>query len=181
MSIKFNLPMVITGRIAVNGKDQVVCLNVPKGASPKDVDKKLKDHAWEVTVGKSGEHNKTRFYLDSDKTEVDAKFVVALKDNAGNTTRYSIRDGKTDNALETPEVDKLLSAKGTKHGNDFNRKFVKIMSQGCSLLKDKKRPLTEEQRSKILTAHDKLYAEYRRLLTDTPDTSTKSNEIPDLI
>ena len=181
MSIKFNLPMVITGRIAVNDDKETICYKVGKGLKPVDMDKKLKGYDWEVTVGKSGEHNKTRFYLDSDKTEVDAKFVVALKDNAGNTTRYSIRDGKTDNALETPEVDKLLSAKGTKHGNDFNRKFVKIMSQGCSLLKDKKRPLTEEQRSKILTAHDKLYAEYRRLLTDTPDTSTKSNEIPDLI
>jgi hypothetical protein len=182
MTTQFNLPLVITGRIAVNEDKEVVCYEVAKGYTPEMCSKKLKGFAWEVTVGKSGEHTKTRFYLDADRDfEVDSKFVVALKLASGDTERYSIQDGTSDNALDNDDVTALLAAKGTKHGNDFNRKFVKVMTQGCSLLKDRKRPLTVAQRDTLLKAHDKLFAEYRRLLLDEPSTKAKSNEIPDLI
>ena len=175
-----NLLKVITGRIAVKDTDEVICYNVPKGFSPKECNKKLTGYEWEVTVGKSGEHTKTRFYLESDNSEVDSCFVVALK-KEGVTERYSIEDGDSGEPMDNEFVTALLAEKGKIHGNDFHRKFTKVMSQGCSLLKDKKRPLTEVQRAKILAAHDKLYAEYRRLLTDTPAAPTTKAGIPDLI
>lgn len=178
MTNSINLPIVVTGRVAILNDNEVVCFNVPKGANPVDMDKKLKGYAWETTIGKSGEHTKTRYYLAEDTdTEIDTKYVKEL-----DGVRYSIKHPKKDERADNADVTKLLSLRGKSAYNNHFRKFFKVMAQGQSLAKDENsRPLDSETKKQALAHYDRLYAEFRRLMLEEKAPAKTKAGVPDIV
>lgn len=173
---KFNLPQIVTGRVAVNGAESAVVINHKDernyyaGKDPVDFSKKLKGYAWETVVGKSGENTVTAYFLKSDNSvRIDSKFC---KEYDG--IRYCIEDmSKRGEYLDTPEVVELLSLRGKTALSKWTAKFDKAMSQGLSLAKDTtSRPTSPDDRRKAVAWADAKYAAWRREMLEEKDNTT---------